>query len=67
LDKNVKSREMKTIVRKQLERKLLEPERPRLIARVRGVEIDSTKIDRWMHTHGVSESILYTPSSAACE
>jgi hypothetical protein len=66
LDKNIKPKEMKAIVRKKLERKLLEPDRPEYSFRIRGVEVDSSKIDRWIHAHGVSESTPYSTSSRAC-
>jgi hypothetical protein len=67
LDKNIKPKEMKAIVRKRLERKLLEPNRPEFSFRVRNVEVEAAKIDRWMHSYAVPESTLYAPSSAACK
>lgn len=66
-DKNVKREEMKHIVRKRQERKLLQGDRPELTFQVRGIEVDPAKIERWMNRHDVPESMLYAPSSAACK
>jgi hypothetical protein len=66
-NKNVKREEMKHIDRKRQERKLLQPNRPELTFQVRGIEVDSAKIERWMNRHEVPESMLYAPSPVACK
>jgi hypothetical protein len=67
LDKNVKSKEMKCIVKKQLQRQLDAPERPGLSFSVRHTEVDNAKVQRWMQRNGVPESTPYLPDSVACE
>jgi hypothetical protein len=66
LDKNIKPEEMRSIVRKRQQRKLVEVNKGELIFQVRGYKIEPQKIDRWMKRHEVSESALYAPSPAAC-
>ena len=50
LDKNVKSHEMKAIVRKRIERQSGVPPKQSEF-RVRGQEVNSGKIDRFQRTH----------------
>ncbi|KAF4997295.1 hypothetical protein FDECE_12112 [Fusarium decemcellulare] len=64
-DKNIKPVEMKAIVRKQQQRKLVEVDKGELSFTVRGSNVGQKKIDRWMKRHEVSESRLYAPSPAA--
>lgn len=52
---------MKAIVRKRQYRRLAEKEKPGLIFNVRGAEVDTRKIERWMNEHNVSEDKLYEP------
>jgi len=66
-DKNIKSEEMRAIVRKQQRRKLVEVEKGKLVFKVRDNEVEPRKIDRWMKGHNVPESALYAPSPAACK
>ncbi|KAH6091626.1 hypothetical protein HBI65_154710 [Parastagonospora nodorum] len=63
LDKNTKTKEMKSIVKKRQKRKIIEDDKAELMFSVRGNELDSTKIDRWMREHNVDEDELYSPSS----
>ncbi|KAH3966044.1 hypothetical protein HBI56_063740 [Parastagonospora nodorum] len=65
LDKNTKTKEMKSIVKKRQMRKIIEDDKAELMFSVRGNEVDSTKIDRWMREHNVDEDELYSPSSLA--
>ncbi|OCK87054.1 TPR-like protein [Cenococcum geophilum 1.58] len=65
LDKNIKPEEMRSIVRKRQQRKLVEVNKGELIFQVRGYKIEPQKIDRWMKRHEVPESTLYAPSPAA--
>lgn len=67
LGRNVTSREMKAIVRKRQQRKILEPSKPELVFTVRATEVHPDKIERWMDRHDVHESELYAPSPVACE
>ncbi|KAF2627190.1 hypothetical protein BU25DRAFT_393898 [Macroventuria anomochaeta] len=67
LDKNIKPKEMKAIVRKTQHRNLVEVDRASLRFKVRGQEVEQEKITRWMRTHDVSHHNLYAPSSVACE
>jgi hypothetical protein len=67
LDKKVKPLEMQCIVRKRQKRKLVEVDKPEQIYEVRGNRVEEAKIDRWMNTHDVPDSMLYTPSPAACK
>jgi hypothetical protein len=65
LDKNVKPDEMKAIVRKKQKRKLIEVNQRDLKFRVRGFEVPSRKIHRYMREKGIAESLLYSESPAA--
>ncbi|KAF2829125.1 hypothetical protein CC86DRAFT_368201 [Ophiobolus disseminans] len=65
LDKNIKPEEMRCIVKKRQKRRLLEVDKPGLVFQVRGNEVDQTKIDRWMNSHDIPDSMLYAPSPAA--
>jgi hypothetical protein len=67
LDKNIKTKEMKSIVKKQLQRQLHAPDRPGLSFSVRHAEVDNAKVQRWMHRNGVPESMPYSPGSVACK
>ncbi|KAF2248169.1 hypothetical protein BU26DRAFT_519899 [Trematosphaeria pertusa] len=64
-DKNVKPQEMKAIVRKRQQRKLVEVDKRGLVFEVRDNEVEPRKIDRWMKRHGIPESLPYAPSPAA--
>ena len=66
-DKNVKTEEMRAIVRKRQTRKLVECDKGNLDFRVRGSRVPPQKIKRWMKRHEVDDSALYVPSSAACK
>ncbi|KAH7088838.1 hypothetical protein FB567DRAFT_319314 [Paraphoma chrysanthemicola] len=73
LDKNIKPAEMKCIVKKRQQRKLLEPNKPDLMFRVRGNPVEPAKVQRWMNRHDVPDSMLYaaspvasTPSAISC-
>ena len=66
MDKNTKTKEMKSIVKKRQKRKIIEDDKAELMFSVRGNELDSTKIDRWMREHNVDEDELYSPSSLVC-
>ncbi|KAH5063199.1 hypothetical protein HBH96_061220 [Parastagonospora nodorum] len=65
LDKNTKTKEMKSIVKKRQKRKIIEDGKAELVFSVRGNEVDSAKIDRWVREHNVDEDELYSPSSLA--
>ncbi|KAF2114628.1 hypothetical protein BDV96DRAFT_647324 [Lophiotrema nucula] len=65
LDKNVKPKEMKAIVRKRQQRKLVEHSKAELAFTVRGNTVEPQNIDRWMKRHDVPESFVYSPSLAA--
>ncbi|KAJ4990521.1 hypothetical protein SVAN01_03968 [Stagonosporopsis vannaccii] len=67
LDKNVKTREMKAIVRKSQHRDLVETDRPSLRFKVRDYEVERDKVVRWMRAHNVGKKEQYAPSSVACE
>jgi hypothetical protein len=67
LDKNIKSDEMKAIIRHRQQRRLIETSKPALEFRVRGQDVEPQKIERWMKSHNVMESMLYAPSPAACK
>ncbi|KAF2807249.1 TPR-like protein [Mytilinidion resinicola] len=64
-DKNVKGKEMRAIVRKRQERRLVDVKKGELIFDIRGNKVEPQKIDRWMKRHKVPESFLYAPSPAA--
>ncbi|KAF2466286.1 TPR-like protein [Lindgomyces ingoldianus] len=69
-DKNIKPEEMKAIVRKRQERKLVESSKRELVFTVRGSEVEPQKINRWMKRNNVRESLLYaptTPSAVRCQ
>jgi hypothetical protein len=65
-DKKVKPDEMKAIVRKRQQRRLVE-DKGDLRFTVRGTPVEPQKIQRWMKRNEVSESFLYVPSPAACK
>ena len=67
LDKNIKPQEMKAIVKKRLQRKLVESDKGELIFTVRGSTVEPKKIDRWIKRNEIPESVLYAPSPAACK
>jgi hypothetical protein len=58
---------MQCIIKKRQKRKLVEVDKPAQIYEVRGNRVEEAKIDRWMHTHDVPDSMLYSPSPAAGE
>ncbi|KAF2190067.1 hypothetical protein K469DRAFT_682227 [Zopfia rhizophila CBS 207.26] len=53
LDKNIKPKEMKAIVRKRQQRKLVEDHSRELSFTVRGYNVEPEKIDRWMKRNDV--------------
>ncbi|PVI02948.1 TPR-like protein [Periconia macrospinosa] len=65
LDKNVKTQEMKAIVRKRQRRKLIETDKNELEFKVRGTQVSSLKIERWMKRQKLPDSLLYAPSPTA--
>ncbi|KAH7069070.1 Clr5 domain-containing protein [Paraphoma chrysanthemicola] len=65
LDKNIKSDEMKCIVKKRQHRKFVESKKPELMFRVRGNLVEPAKVQRWMDRHDVPESMIYAPSPVA--
>jgi hypothetical protein len=67
LDKNVKPKEVKAIVRKRQQRKLVETDKKERIFQIRGSIVETRKIDRWMKKEVAPESMLYAPSPAACK
>ena len=67
MDKNIKPKEMRAIVRKQQQRKLVEVDKPELIFKIRGCQVEPQNIDRWMKRYGVPESALYAPRPAVCK
>ncbi|KAF4947303.1 hypothetical protein FGADI_10512 [Fusarium gaditjirri] len=64
-DKNIKKVEMAAIVRKQQQRKILEPDKRNLCFTVRDREVETDKINRWMDRNNVPRNDLYVPSPAA--
>lgn len=56
---------MEAIVRKRQKRKLVETDKGELVFEVRGSQVESQKIERWMKRHKVADSFLYAPSPAA--
>lgn len=58
---------MKAIVRRRQQRALVETDKADLTFRVRGLEVEPQKIERWMKRHAVIESMVYAPSPAARE
>jgi len=67
LDKNVKPKEMKVIVRKRQQRMLLEKEKGELMFRLRGSVVEPHKIDRWMQRNGIAQNAAFSPSSISCK
>jgi hypothetical protein len=67
LDKKIKPNEMKAIVRKRQQRKLIESDKGELAFVVRAHTVDSKKIDRLMKRNEILDSMLYAPSPAACK
>jgi hypothetical protein len=67
LERNIKPKEMKAIVRNRQQRRLVETDKRDLKFRVRGHEVEPQKIERWMKRYDVMESALYAPSPAACK
>ena len=59
LGKNIKNSEMKVIVRKHQKRKLTEPRKSKLTFNVRGYEVKTEDISRWMKGHGLSDFALH--------
>ncbi|KAH6613895.1 Clr5 domain-containing protein [Boeremia exigua] len=66
LDKNVKTREMKSIIRKSQHRDLVQTAQRSLRFKIRDQEVEREKVTRWMRAHDVDERQPYAPSSAAC-
>ncbi|KAH8592587.1 hypothetical protein B0O99DRAFT_464286, partial [Bisporella sp. PMI_857] len=64
-DKNVKPNEMKAIVRKRQQRKLVEMHKGELIFQLRGSVVEPGKINRWMKRNNIPEDAVYVPSPAA--
>jgi len=54
-------------VRKRQERKLIDKSKGELEFKVRGFDVDPSKIDRWMKRNQVDENLIYAPSPAACK
>jgi hypothetical protein len=67
LDKNVKANEMRAIVRKRQQRKLVETNKRELVFAVRENVVEPEKVDRWMRRNKIPESIPYAPSPDACK
>lgn len=63
LDRNVKPGEMRPIVRARQRRRLIDRQKGELRFTVRGQEVNSTRIDRFMREHRISQHLLYSPSS----
>jgi hypothetical protein len=66
-DKNVKTREMKSIVRLQQRRKLLEPRKTALHFNVRNKVVPAEDIERWMKRNDISPNQAYSPASLTGE
>ncbi|RGP65710.1 kinesin light chain 2 [Fusarium longipes] len=64
-DKNVKPAEMAAIVRKRQQRRFDNGDKGEQAFTVRGITVESHKIDRWMARNGVSQTSLYATSPAA--
>ncbi|KAF7509889.1 hypothetical protein GJ744_007400 [Endocarpon pusillum] len=56
---------MKAIVRKRQRRRLVETGKEELVFEIRGIVVESDKIDRWMKRNGITENILYSSSLTA--
>jgi hypothetical protein len=67
LDKNIKPAEMEAIVRHRQRRRLLENNKRDLKFRVRGFEVPSQKIERWMKKRGITADMPYAPNSPTCK
>ena len=65
LDKNIKPQEMKAIVRKRQTRKLVETDKKPLHFKIRENSVEPEKVERWMESHNVQETVLYDSSSPA--
>ncbi|KAF3003733.1 hypothetical protein E8E13_009414 [Curvularia kusanoi] len=65
LDKNVKSHEMKAMVRILQDRKVNQPDHPNINFKIRGISVDHRKIERWMHEHNIADDKLYNPGATA--
>ncbi|KAJ8108636.1 hypothetical protein OPT61_g8035 [Boeremia exigua] len=66
LDRSVKRHEMMAIVAKRQHRKVMEPHKPELKFRLRGFNMDSRKILRWMQENKVPVDQLYNGNSGPC-
>lgn len=66
-NKNVQPHEMKTIVRKLQQRRLVETDKAPLEFHVRDKQVGPEKIARWMKSKGLSDSLPYAPTSPACK
>lgn len=56
---------MKAIVRKRQTRKLVETDKKPLHFKIRENSVEPEKVERWMKSHNVQETILYGRSSPA--
>ncbi|KAF3044009.1 hypothetical protein E8E12_005978 [Didymella heteroderae] len=65
LSKNIKTREIAAIVRKQQQRDLVDVNKGPLAFSVRGKPVEPERRQRWMRSRGVSKNELYAPDSAA--
>jgi hypothetical protein len=63
----VKPNEMKAIVRKRQQGRLVDTDKGDLAFRVRGRVVEPEKIDRYEKRKGITESMEYAPSPAACK
>jgi hypothetical protein len=66
IHKNIKTKDMKSVVRKTQRRAIGEPDKAGYRVWVNQNEVPPAKIHRWMQMHSVPEDELYEPSSAAC-
>jgi hypothetical protein len=66
-DKNIKNREMKCIVRKRQQRRLVETDKRELVFAIRNKPVLVAKIERWMASNNVPYSMLYSPISRPCK
>ena len=67
VDKKIKPKEMKAMVRKRQQRILLEKEKGELMFRLRGSVVEPHKIDRWMKRNDITQNAAFSPSSIACK
>jgi len=58
---------MEAIIRKRQRRKLGEPNKKMLAFKVRGIEVESRKIERFMKEKGIQDDDAYSHSPAACK